>query len=68
MGIDISDHIFGRLTAWGKSLEISMGETFSYLQAGLDITIKTVISRDILFNLSDQCLYKNLKTEKHSLS
>ena len=33
--------------AQGNFLEINMGETFSYLQAGLDITIKTFISTDI---------------------
>ena len=40
--IDIFGPFFLRLSAGGKSLEISMGETFSYLQSGLDITIKNI--------------------------
>ena len=46
MRINVFDLFFLQLSVQGKSFGISMGETFFYLQAGLDI-IKILISRII---------------------
>ena len=45
--IDVSDPFFFTTKRWENLLEFPWGRHFSYLQSGLDITIKTFVSRII---------------------